>query len=271
MLAQRGARAVGLGALCAFVGSRGRAVAQEAPVPVTTGHELTAWATAQTVARVAALSGLPSDAPAVVLGAPSAVAVVAAQLLAQAGRPVHLATRTQGGPLGRILRRTEGLEPIAPDAAIGNARLIVSASTGGGVLNERDLQPGSIVIDVARPRDVSGPLRRSDVLVVDGEMVSLPCGAGVGPITRTYNRVVGQAIDEVFACFAAPMLAAAGAVERPMSPSRFLDPDEVRSWGDVAERHGFFVHRLYSRGRPLGPARLERFAALLARGRFAML
>jgi len=260
-LAEAGAAAVGLGALCAVVGARGRAVADGAPVPVTTGHEITAWAAARTLERVGALVGAAADEPAVVLGAPAAVAVAVARLLAEAGRPVLLAARGSRGPLARVVARTDGLEAIPDDGAPGRARLVVSASSGGGVLTESELSAGTVLVDVARPRDLAGPRRRQDVLVVDGEMVSLPGGTAVDPITRAYNHVVGQAVDEVFACFAAPMLAAAGAVERALSPGRFLAPDDVRAWGEAAERHGFFVHRLYDRGRPLSEARLAAFCA----------
>ena len=253
-LAHQGAAAVGLGALCAVVGSRGKAVAERSAVPVTTGHELTAWAAARTADRVTQLVGRDPAGPVAVLGAPWGVAVAAAELLARRGRRVLLAARSQGSALARIAARTPGIEIVEPDQALARARFVVSASSGGGQLAEAALAPGSVVIDVARPRDlVAGRRARPDVLSVDGETLALPAGAHLGGVTVVYNWLVGQGPANVFACFAAPMLAAMGDIPRPMSSARFLDPEAVEAWGAVAEGHGFHVDPLYDRGGALDP------------------
>ncbi len=254
VLAERGARAVGLGALCAVVGSRGRAVADRCDVPVTTGHEITAWAAVRTAERVCRLLGRAADGPVAVLGAPWVVAAAAAELLALHGRPVLLAGRGAGaGALRRIARRSAGIEVVEQSDALRRARLVVSASSGGGVVAEQELAPGTVFVDVARPRDLAGVRVRRDVLSVDGETVSLPSGAHLGGITTIYNWVVGQGAADVFACFAAPMLAAAGAAPAPMSEGRFVDPEVARAWGAAAEHHGFHVDTLYDRGARLDP------------------
>jgi len=258
-LARRGAAAVGLGALCAVVGSRGRAVSERSPVPVTTGHELTAWAAARTANRVTQLVGRDPREPVAVLGAPWGVAVAAAELLARRGRRVMLAARSRGSALARIAARTPDVELVEPDEALARARFVVCASSGGGRLTEAALCPGTVVIDVARPRDLVGLRARPDVLTVDGETLALPAGAHLGGVTVVYNWLVGQGPANVFACFAAPMLAAMGDIPEPISQDRFLDPEAVEAWGAVAEGHGFHVDSLYDRGRAVEPDVLRRW------------
>jgi predicted amino acid dehydrogenase len=260
-LANRGARAVGLGALCAVVGSRGRAIADQSDVAVTTGHELTAWAAVRTVDRVCRLLDRDVDAPIAVLGAPWVVAVAAAEALARRGRRVLVAIQGKGGALARIAKRSPGMELLGQDEALARARLVVSASSGGGVLAEGALAKGTVLIDVARPRDLTGARTRSDVLSVDGETISLPAGAQLGGITTIYNWVVGQGAADVFACFAAPMLASLGDLSSPMSTSRFPEPDEIEAWGAAAEHRGFHVDNLYDRGKRLDPEVLRRWGS----------
>lgn len=253
-LGERGASAVGLGALCAVVGSRGRAVAQRCSLPVTTGHELTAWAAVRTADRVLRLLGRDPGGPVAVLGAPWVVAAAIAELLDLQARDVLLADRGVGvGALKRIAKRCRSATVVEQSKALRRARVVISASSGGGILSEQALSSGTVFIDVARPRDLSGPRTRADVLSVDGETVSLPAGARLGAVTTIYNRVVGQGAADVFACFAAPMLAALGAAPAPMSDERFVEPAVAQAWGAAAEHHGFHVDALYDRGARLAP------------------
>jgi predicted amino acid dehydrogenase len=250
-LAERGAASVGLGALCAMVGSRGRAVAADSPVPVTTGHHLTAWAAGRTLDLALEARGKGVGEPVLVIGAPGPVAVAAAEVIARSGRPVRLAGGARVGALASVLARTPGIEWVPREGATRGAGVVVSASSGGGALDEAELDAGALVIDVGRPRDLAGRRRRDDIMVVDGEMVALPPRARLDTITRVYGALVGHADTHVFACFAAPMVLAATGVPQEVPARRFLDPEDVERLGGLAEQQGFFVDRLYDRGRPV--------------------
>src|SRR5439155_17786431 len=59
-------------------------------------------------------------------------------------------------------------------AAVAGADFVMGASSTGGGLEPAWLTRGSVVIDVAEPRDLPRRKRFPDALVVDGENVSLP-------------------------------------------------------------------------------------------------
>ena len=258
-LAEEGAEAVGLGALCAVVGSRGRAVAEDSPVPVITGHELTVWAACRTAQRLRRVLAVPAQEPWAVLGAPSPVAIGIAEVLDGLGFSVVLGCSKTQKPWASA-GRAPHLETVPISTALEQFRCLVSASSGGGVTRAEKLRPGAIFIDVARPRDLIGRLRRPDIYVVDGEMVSLPPWCRVDAVTGVYQRCVGQSREAVFGCFAAPMLAAARP-ELVIPTGRWMTPDQISAWGAAAESEGFHVDRIYCRGRAV-----PRRAALVLSG-----
>lgn len=258
-LGEEGADAVGLGGLCAVVGSRGRAVGEGSTLPLTTGNHLTAWAALRSFEKATAALDVPTDEAVLVVGAPGPVAVAVAEQLARVGRAVRLAVKSGRGAIGAIVDRHPGIELVSLSEALPEASLIVSASSGGGAFSLQALRPGALAVDVARPRDIVVREARSDVLLLDGEMVSLPPGSRLDTISRIYSRLVGQRDTHVFACFAAPMLLAASGVPQPIPGGRFMDVEKVESLGSLAEEQGFRVDRLYSRGHPLASKTLDRF------------
>jgi predicted amino acid dehydrogenase len=61
--------------------------------------------------------------------------------------------------------------------ALKHAQLIITVTSAvHAVIQPNNLRPGSVICDVARPRDVSTQVAavRDDVLVIDGGMVEVP-------------------------------------------------------------------------------------------------
>src|SRR5438093_13650874 len=55
--------------------------------------------------------------------------------------------------------------------------VVVSVTSAGAVIDEAWLLPGTLVLDLALPRDVHRAGHRSDVLLVDGGLVTMPAEA----------------------------------------------------------------------------------------------
>lgn len=249
-----GARCVGLGAVAAVVGGRGRAVAQALSPPVTTGHALTTYAAMRTADLAATHFELDPAAPVAVLGAPGPVALGLAACLAAQGNAVRLALDPLPPPVARFLRAWPAAQAVPKPQALDECRLVLGASSTGDAVQEHELRPDAIFVDVAQPRDLVEPPRGRGVSVLDGELVSLPPGAELPPLSRIYNRIVGQGSRHILACFAEPMVLALldpAWARRLSRPARFPRPADILTLGSLAERAGFRVDRLFQYGRPL--------------------
>jgi predicted amino acid dehydrogenase len=272
-LAADGAGIVGLGSLCAVVGSRGEDIAKGSPVPVTTGVSFTAFAAAQTLRRVAEALGERIDASTTVAiaGFPGTLATGIAELLSGSTRLVLVGEGRK--PMERIAERLRvesgggaSIE-VADDAgeSVKSADFVLGASSTGGGLAPYALLDGAVVIDVAEPRDLPRSVaRRARILVVDGENVSVPPGflEGSGFFTRFYNWVIRQRHATVYACFAEPIVLALEGRAESFSLGRAVTRDKAEEIGRLGEKHGFRVDKLLHAGRPITPEKLRAIAAL---------
>ncbi len=243
---------VGLGSLCAVVGLRGEEVARRSPVPVTTGSSFTAFAAVRTLERTAAALGERLHGSTVaVAGHPGALAEGIGRLLAARGADVV--------PIDGPRRGT--IPAPDPAEAVRRADFVVGASSTGDAIDPAWLVPGSVVVDVAEPRDLRGRTP-AEVLVVDGENVTAPPDAFAGgPFTRLYSFVVGHRGGTVYACFAEPVVLALEREATPYSLGRTIDVERSERIGRLAERHGFVVDRLLRHGRRVAQASIDRVAA----------
>lgn len=257
-----GATIVGLGAVAAVIGGQGKAIAEQAPCPVSTGNGFTALAAVETLALFEAQRG--ARGPVALIGPPGPVASGILQLLADRGRRVTVIAERPPRPLVRLAERlteeTPGVVTFAdaPGPLLEAGHVLVAASSTGGRLKLSALPAGSVVIDVAAPQDVLIDRRRRDVLLLDGEYVRLPSRLGGSLWREIYALVTGQG-RHVFACYAEPMLFALSGRHDLCSVGRDLPLARLHALADLAARHGFFVDQLHERGRPVGARRLARF------------
>jgi predicted amino acid dehydrogenase len=161
-LAERlGAKILGLGAFTSVVGDAGITISKHLSIPVTTGNSYTVAVAVEAIREAARQMEIAlSEAKAAVVGATGAVGSVCAQLLAGDTAEMVL--------VGKRLPRLE--EVKAHVQAVGGAH--VSLATEIGAIEDADLiitvtsatetiiephhlKPGAVVLDVARPRDVS--------------------------------------------------------------------------------------------------------------------
>ena len=206
MAERLGAQILGLGAFTSVVGDAGVSIADRLAVPVTTGDSYTVAVAVESLKRAAELMDIPlKDASVAVVGATGAIGQVCAELLADdaarltlIGRradPLEdLRDRLKGQARGGVLVSTD-MSPLAESQLILTVTSAVHA-----VIHPEHLRPGSVVCDVARPRDVSAMVAaaRDDIFVIDGGMVDVP-----GPVDFHFN--FGFPPGKAYACMAETM------------------------------------------------------------------
>jgi predicted amino acid dehydrogenase len=115
------------------------------------------------------------------------------------------------------------------------AQLILTVTSAlHDVIHADDLQPGSVICDVARPRDVSAmvALVRDDILVIDGGMVDVP-----GPVNFHFN--FGFPEGKAFACMAETIALALEGRFEDYTVGKDITLERVQEITAIAEKHGF--------------------------------
>lgn len=247
MAERLGARIVGLGAFTSVVGDAGRTIADRLNVPVTTGDSYTVAVAVQALYYAAMQMQInTAQATVAVVGATGAIGKASAQMLAKdVGKLVLVGRRPDAVEQVRELcagGRAQ-LQTATDISAIYDADLILTVTSAlTAVIEPRHLKPGAVVLDVARPRDVSAAVarERDDVLVVEGGMVDVP-GAEVN-----FNFDFGFPPRKVFGCMAETMALALEGRYEDYTIGRDLEPWRVEEINEIATRHGFRLAGLRS-------------------------
>jgi predicted amino acid dehydrogenase len=241
LLAEKlGAQILGLGAFTSVVGDAGVTIADRLDIPVTTGDSYTVSMAVQAIREAACAMNIDiKNATVAVVGATGAIGRVCAALLADEAARVILSARTESKL--EVLRdrlsvhaRSELLISTKLDV-LKEAQLILTVTSSiHDVIHAEDLLPGSVVLDVARPRDVSAMVAgaRDDILVIDGGMVDVP-----GPVNFNFN--FGFPEGKAYACMAETMALALEGRFEDYTVGRQLTLERVREITAIAEKHGF--------------------------------
>jgi fatty aldehyde-generating acyl-ACP reductase len=243
-----GAQMLGLGAYTSVVGDAGVTIAKELDIPVTTGDSYTVAVAVQAIREAARIMEIPmKQACAAVVGASGAIGSVCTELLAEDVAEVILIGRRQEA----LEQLRERLQAPAPGAAVQKARanlrvstrvddiaqanLIVTVTSAiHDVVHPEHLQPGSVICDVARPRDVSVMVAaaRNDILVIDGGMVDVP-----GPVDFHFN--FGFPTGKAYACMAETITLALEGRFEDYTLGKEITRSRVEEITALAEKHGF--------------------------------
>jgi predicted amino acid dehydrogenase len=253
-----GANILGLGAFTSVIGDAGITIANALDVPVTTGDSYTVTVAVDAIREAACVMDIPlKSATAAIVGATGAIGQVCAELLAGDVERLYL-----------IGRRREALEELRDRLKI-HARCELIISTKMDVLREAQLiltvtsaihevvrpehlQPGSVVCDVARPRDVSAMVAavRDDILVIDGGMVDVP-----GPVDFHFN--FGFPAGKAYACMAETIALALDGRFEDYTLGKHLTRTRVEEIDTIAKKHGFRLSGFRSFEREVTPQQIE--------------
>jgi len=286
-----GAQIVGLGAFTSVVGDAGVTIAQALDVPVTTGDSYTVTVAVNALREAARVMEIPFEGGvAAVVGATGAIGQICAELLAEKvdrlyviGRNEEKLQALRDRLKARADVRREGRNGRAQALRPGSAQAEVIASTSldclrsapliltvtsaiGDVIQPEFLQPGSVVCDVARPRDVSAMVARSrdDILVIDGGMVDVP-----GSVDFHFN--FGFPPGRAYACMAETLALALEGRFEDYTVGKQLTRARVDEIDGIAAKHGFRLSGFRSFEREVTEEQIEsvRRNARHARGEFA--
>ncbi len=242
-LAQRlGARIIGLGAMTAVVGDGGITVSRNLRAAVTTGNSYTVAAALEATRKAAELMGIDlNQAEVMILGATGSIGSACAQLLAREGiNYLTLVARNQQRLENlalKILYDTGVSCKVTGDLKKASSRAKVILAVSGSaesLLEPEDLQPGAVVCDVARPRDISARVAscRQDVLVIEGGVIEVP-----GDVN--FNLNFGFPPRLAYACMAETMILALENRFENFSLGRELRLDKILEIRRLAQKHGF--------------------------------
>ncbi len=240
MAEQLGAQILGLGAFTSVVGDAGITIAKELEIPVTTGDSYTVSLAVQAIRDAAKMMDIPlNGATAAVVGATGAIGRVCAELLAGDVERLILIARDEKKL--EILRNRLVVEARAELVtstkieSINQAQLILTVTNAmHEIIHPEHLQPGSVVCDVARPRDVSAMVAaaRDDILVIDGGMVDVP-----GPANFHFD--FGFPEGKAYACMAETMALALEGRFEDYTIGKEITLERVNEITAIAEKHGF--------------------------------
>ncbi len=259
-----GAELVGLGGLTAIVGSHGRELESETDIGVTTGNSLTAFAALQTVYQVCdQLELCLADETVAIVGIPGSIATVTAKLLADKVDNLLLVARTNSGRARKLAAELNAKLLFDIPEGLQQSRIVVTATSSGGCIHQRDLRHGSVVIDVAVPTDVVGnEAERDDVLILSGGLTHVPETFSRESAFLWFNHGV------IPSCLGETIVLALDARPQSFSVGRNLDPERVVEIGQRARRHQFDFSALRSFGLPLKETEMMNVRKVVHRSRF---
>ena len=259
-LAQKlGAKILGLGGFTSVVGDGGITIAKHLDIPVTTGDSYTIATAVEASLKAARRMNIdPAKATAAVVGATGSIGRVSAQLLAR-----HVPRMILVG------RRLDALQKIQPQVEaqgdvevqlsttmrdLQQADIVVTVTNAiDAVIEPQYLKSGAVVVDVARPRDVSLQVieERNDVLVVEGGMVKVP-----GPVN--FNFDFGFPPGMSYACMAETITLALDGCYQNYTLGKDISLAQVETMSQMATRHGFEVSGFRSFELPVTDEQIDR-------------
>ena len=263
-----GANILGLGAFTSVVGDAGVTIAKGLDIPVTTGDSYTVMMAVQAIREAAKVMDIKmSDATVAVVGATGSIGRVCAELIAGEAARTLLIARDEKKLEAlqeklKVQARSELCISTTMDV-LKDAQLILTVTSAiHDVIRPEHLQPGSVVCDVARPRDVSAMVAavRDDILVIDGGMVDVP-----GPVDFHFN--FGFPEGKAYACMAETIALALEGCFEDYTVGKDLTLSRVQEITAIAEKHGFRMSGFRSFEREVTEEQIEAVRRNARKGR----
>jgi predicted amino acid dehydrogenase len=236
----KGAKIMGLGAHIALVGDAGITISQRVNIPVTTGNSYTVAVAVDSMIEAANIMDITlTEAVVAIVGATGSIGKACARVFADLCSKLILVGRDESKTNAvRELCQGQRAEITATSRmdSIYEADIILTVSSAiDTIIKPAHLKPGSVVLDVARPRDVSPAVarERDDVLVIEGGMVEVP-GADAN-----FNFDFGFPPKKAFACMVETIALAMEGRYENFTLGREISPEQVRTMREICNRHGF--------------------------------
>ena len=235
-----GAEMIGLGAICAVVGARGVDAAESSSAAVTTGNSLTVYSSIVSFEKI--MQRLEADLfkhKIVIVGFPGSISLAITKILNKKGLNLILVSRRRTAFLEKFLDSTRGSGGTVETtqdikSALDKGRIIFTATSAGQIIDQDMLLAGSVVFDIAQPKDVIYRRnKRKDVLIIDAGLISLPRST-----MHTYNYS-GWLENDIPSCLGETMTLTFEKRWESFSIGRELNIDKIQEIGRLSEGHGF--------------------------------
>ena len=214
---------------------------------MTTGDSYTVAIAVEAIYKAAEHMNIDiTQATVAVVGATGAIGKACSQLLSlDVGKLITIGLRPDATEAVRDMCTGNHAEVIASTELkdMYDADLILTVTSAiGAVIEPEHLKPGAVILDVARPRDVSMRVaqERDDVLVIEGGMVEVP---GRNP---DFHFDFGFPERKVFACMAETMMLALDGRYEDYTIGRDIELSRIQEIKGIASRHGFKLAGLRS-------------------------
>jgi predicted amino acid dehydrogenase len=259
MAEKLGAKMLGLGAFTSVVGDAGVTIANRLDIPVTTGDSYTVAVAVKAVLRAAAEMRISTEkATAAVVGGTGAIGQVSARLLADQVAELYVIGRDQQKTekIANMILAAHPRARVIPSVEVNDlkqANLILTVTSDTDVIiRSEHLQPGCVVCDVSRPRDVSPEVadKRPDILVIDGGVVDVP-----GEVN--FNFDFGFPPGKAYACMAETIALALDGRFEDYTLGKQISLSQVEEIDTIATRHGFKLSGFRSFERSISAEHIE--------------
>jgi predicted amino acid dehydrogenase len=260
MAERLGADVLGLGAHTSVIGDGGLTIASQLEIPVTTGDSLTIALAVEAIEEAAHQMDIPlPETTAAIVGATGAIGRLCAEKLTGRVQTLVLVARREDA-LDQLAKKLQskntGTEIIATTNIdkIKDAKLILTVSSAiTTIINPEHLQPGAVVCDVARPRDISKKVAasRDDILVIDGGMVDIPGNVN-------FNFDFGFPAGKAYACMAETMLLAMEGIFTDYTVGKNIAIEKVNEISALAQKHSFTLSGFRSFEREITPEQIAK-------------
>lgn len=257
-----GAEVIGLGGLTGVVGSRGKELSEKVSIPVTTGNSFTVYASLKVLERIVRLLGINLlNQKVTIIGFPGSISLAIAQILAKKGVELILVSKRETPFLKQFVSLIKDTTDVNIDTTynldegLRRSKIILSATSTGRIIDPDKLLPGTIVIDIAQPRDVIEKRRmRNDVLIVDGGIVTLPQNG------RRGYKLFGWGRNDVPGCLGETIILALEDRREAFSIGRRLAIEKIYEIGSLGEKHGFVADNLRHFKKPISEGIIQDIA-----------
>ena len=250
-----GAQLIGLGSMTGIVGGRGQHLAENTEMSVTTGNSLTVYAALRNLDAACIEADIDlSEENIAVVGIPGSIASAVARILASKCKSLMLVARQNSVRSQRLCDELDAEFTCEIQTALKSCRIVVSATSSGNCISQDDLQPGSIVVDVAVPTDVVGGTQtRDDCLILNGGLTRIPDSMSVESSYFWFQRGM------IPSCLGETTVLALENQASSYSLGQDLCIEKIQRIGAVAEKHGFDFSKLVSFGSAIEDQALIRF------------
>lgn len=242
------AKILGLGAYAAQIGRKGTLVAKSVDIPVTTGTHYTISTAIEGTLEVAKKIGIKlKESTASVIGATGSIGKISSQILAEMVGELILVARNKDilETFVSSLRERTRTKILTSDNLLETIKhsdiSIMATSTPEPLIDMEDLEPGTIICDISRPRNVSmknGKFRK-DVLVIDGGIIKPPGNV-------KFNFYFGLPEGLGYACMAETMILALEKKYENYSLGGVVSLEKVKEISNLGKKHGFRLAELRS-------------------------